>query len=202
VANGSSDRSAAIGSGAFVGIVGPSGAGKDSVIALARYLLRDDPSIVFGQRVVTRLPDMTEDNLVMSPGEMERIAAEGGFAFAWSAHDLSYAVPVALDDEVARGRVVVVNISRAVAAIVRQRYATGRIVLIDAPAAVRRARLANRGREDPRAVDARLAREVQSFLASDADLVIDNIGALGHSAQALADYITYLAAATRRAEGA
>ncbi len=198
----SSECPAAAGTGAFVGIVGPSGAGKDSVIAHARALLRGEPSIVFAQRIVTRPPDITEQNVVMSAGEVERIASQGGFALAWTAHDLFYAIPVALDADVAEGRVVVANVSRAVVPELRRRYLRGRVVLVDAPRALRRLRLAQRGREDSEAVNERLAREVNSFLPADADLVIDNSGRLEDAAQALASYLSGLLTAPVRTAGA
>lgn len=178
--------------GAFVGVVGPSGAGKDSVIAGARALLRNDVSIVFPQRIVTRAPDAAECNVAMSAREFERVGSAGGFALAWEAHSLSYAVPVEVDALVAQGCVVVVNVSRSVVPMLRKRYARGRVVLIDAPAALRRARLTQRGREDDRAVNERLVREVGSFLPADADIVIDNSGSVDGSARALADYLASL----------
>ena len=33
----------------------------------------------------------------------------GAFALTWSAHDLLYGVPIAVDDAIAEGRVVVAN---------------------------------------------------------------------------------------------
>ena len=56
--------------GHLVLVVGPSGAGKDSVIAGARAALKGDAGVVFPRRFVTRLsnPD-AEDHVSMS--EME-----------------------------------------------------------------------------------------------------------------------------------
>jgi ribose 1,5-bisphosphokinase len=178
--------------GAFVGVVGPSGAGKDSVMAGARSLLRYQPSIIFPQRIVTRAPDATERNIEMSPREFDLVNASGGFSLAWTAHNLSYAVPAEVDADVAHGRIVVVNISRAVVPALRRRYVRGLVAFIDAPAHIRRARICQRGREDSGAVDERLAREVASFLPADADVLIDNSGSVEHAARALADYLASL----------
>ena len=49
--------------GAFVAVVGPSGAGKDTLIAHARAALADEPQVEFVRRVITRLADgETEDH--------------------------------------------------------------------------------------------------------------------------------------------
>ena len=188
--------------GAFVGVVGPSGAGKDSVMSRAQALLRKNVSIVFPQRIVTRSPDAAETNVSMSASDFERIGKGGGFALAWSAHDLSYAVPVKVDSLVAQGRVVVVNVSRSVVPALRQRYARGVVVLIDAPVDLRRARLAQRGREDDLAVTARLKRAVGGFVPADADIVIDNSGPIERSAEALANYLASLTTIQAPAENA
>jgi ribose 1,5-bisphosphokinase PhnN len=51
-----------IGPGKLVLVVGPSGAGKDTLLSLARAACADDPTIVFVQRLVTREDSSAEDN--------------------------------------------------------------------------------------------------------------------------------------------
>ncbi len=196
------DPASSIGDGAFVGIVGPSGAGKDTVLALAGRLLGGDPSIVFAQRVVNREPDSTERNAHLSSHAMDVVARNGGFALSWEAHGLSYGVPVQIDDEIAKGLIVVVNVSRSVVPALRRRYTRARVVLIDAPLALRRARLARRGRESIDAIDGRIEREVDGFGPDDADFKIDNSGELADAAQLLAAYLAGLAMARAREQSA
>lgn len=194
--------SEALNGGAFVGVVGPSGAGKDSVMAGAKALLRHRSSIVFPRRIVTRASDAAESNVAMSPHEFDLVNAAGGFALAWTAHHLSYAVPVEVDSDVAQGRVVVVNVSRSIVPVLRQRFMRGFVVFIDAPAQVRRARIAQRGREDAGAIVERLEREVASFQPADADVLIDNSGSVEVSSRALADYLSSLTKLSIPAESA
>ena len=73
-------------------VVGPSGAGKDSLIDGARKKLAQRPCH-FVRRTVTRGACMAEDNDSVSRSEFRRLQAEGGFLLSWDAHGLSYGVP-------------------------------------------------------------------------------------------------------------
>lgn len=174
-----------IGPGRLVAVAGPSGAGKDTLLRLARNLLRADPNIVFPRRVITRDPSADEDHDSLSDVDFAAAVAAGGFAFWWAAHGLNYAVDATLDDDIRAGKTVVCNVSRAVISELRCRYANVRVVLVTAPAEVLAARLAARGRATDGALVARLARSAppQSDLAPDA--VIDNIGDLQHGGEML-----------------
>ena len=140
-------------------VVGPSGAGKDTVIDGAKAALAGDPRFVFPRRVVTRPPDAVgEDHQPMSVKDFTAAEARGDFALSWWAHGLHYGIPRAIDDALARGRHVIVNVSRAVIPQARQYYQPLRIIEVTAPIAVLAERLARRGRESAADIAERLQR--------------------------------------------
>jgi len=93
-------------------VVGPSGAGKDTLIGLAQAACADDGDIVFPRRVVTREATSFEDNLQVSFETFRQARSEGEYAVHWEAHGHGYALPRAIDDDIRAGRRVVANVSR------------------------------------------------------------------------------------------
>lgn len=174
-----------IGPGWLVLVVGPSGAGKDTIIAYARERLRDDPHIHFPSRVVTRVSDPTEAVVAIAEAEFARAEAAGAFALSWRAHGLAYGVPGSVDDLIRRSGTVVANVSRTVVETARERYANCHVALIEAAPEIRAARLAVRGREGGAALLERLHREPAIGGALSADLVVVNDGAIEPAGEAL-----------------
>jgi ribose 1,5-bisphosphokinase len=191
---GTADRARAVGPGWVVLVVGPSGAGKDSVLNEARVRLAGDARFVFPRRVVTRVADGSEDHASLSRDAFEDLAARGGFALHWHAHGHRYGIPAEADVAVRAGRTAVFNASRQIVPVARGRYAGLAVVMVDAPVEIRAARLATRNREHAEQVLARLGRVVTGFSAEEADLVIDNSGPLTDSADRLVRWLQMLAA--------
>jgi ribose 1,5-bisphosphokinase len=177
-----------IGPGWLILVVGPSGAGKDTLIAHARERCRAEASIVFPRRMVTRPASSAEDHATVSAEAFEATAAGGGFALWWRAHDLSYGVPRSIDGDIRAGRTIVCNVSRTIIAPARARYARVAAVLITAPADMRAARLAHRSRERADSVADRLRRG--DALADVAvDFIIENVGTPELAARRLLEII-------------
>jgi ribose 1,5-bisphosphokinase len=177
-----------IGPGWLILVVGPSGAGKDTLIAHARERCRAEANIVFPRRMVTRPASSAEDHATVSAEAFEAMAAAGGFALWWRAHDLSYGVPRSIDDDIRTGRTIVCNVSRTIIAPARARYARVAAVLITAPADLLAARLAQRSRERADSVADRLRRG--NALADVAvDFTIENVGAPEVAASRLLEII-------------
>ncbi|HEV3184026.1 MAG TPA: phosphonate metabolism protein/1,5-bisphosphokinase (PRPP-forming) PhnN [Xanthobacteraceae bacterium] len=171
-----------IGPGRLVLVVGPSGAGKDTLIELARGLLRDDASVVFPRRVVTRAASAAEAHDTMDEEAFDRAARAGSFALTWDAHGLRYGIPISIDADIRAARTVVCNVSRTIIIPARARYADVFVALVTAPAEVLAARLAARGRDGD--IAQRLAR-ADAFADIVADCVIANTGAPADGAAAL-----------------
>ena len=161
-------------SGALVLVVGPSGAGKDTIMRRVRDRLGPGSGIVFARRVVTRAADAAEDNEVATDETFLEALGRGGFVLDWQAHGLRYGVPRQVCEELAQGRVVVVNVSRTVVARARSTFDRVRIVLLTAPAEIRASRISARGRDADAAE--RLAREPLPLDELRPDLTIDNAG--------------------------
>lgn len=172
-----------IGPGRLVLVVGPSGAGKDTLIGLAQTACAGDIKIVFPQRVVTREASSFENNEAVSPIRFGQMLAHGDFAFQWEAHGLRYGVPRSIVDDVKAGRAVVVNASRTIIEFARRSYANVIVVSVTAPPEILTQRLVARARPSDGQLDDRLRRAV---VAAAPDVVINNVGrAEDHAAELL-----------------
>lgn len=177
-----------IGPGRFVLVVGPSGAGKDTVLAGAQLHLAGDPTVFFPRRIVTRPISSTEDHDTLASEAFDAAVVSGSFAFWWPAHGLKYGIPRAADDRIRAGHTVVCNVSRAIIAGARTRYARVDAVLITAPADVLAARLAGRARESDGSLEDRIRRN-DAYADFQADHVIDNDGEPERAVRVLMDII-------------
>lgn len=180
-------------SGAWVFVCGPSGAGKDSVIAWARQHLAGSTDVVFSQRLMTRPTPAGADHQAVDPLEFERLRRGGALAWHWQAHGFHYGVASRYARQVDWGRVVVVNGSREHAASLNAGPGAGvHVVQIAADPGRVADRLAQRGRDAPAAMAARLARNTR-LGGMQADLLIANDGELAAAGQRLLDYLIELA---------
>jgi ribose 1,5-bisphosphokinase len=173
----SDHRPAAIGPGRLILVVGPSGAGKDTLIGLAQAACADDGHIVFARRVVTREASRFEDNQQVSLEAFQQGVARGEFAMHWEAHGHCYALPRAIDDELRAGCTVVANVSRTVVDAMRRAYADVTVVSITAPFEILTQRLTARGRGSDGPIEHRLSRAVDEAQAAP-DVTIINVGSV------------------------
>jgi ribose 1,5-bisphosphokinase len=168
-------RRDAIGPGRLILVVGPSGAGKDTLIRGARAACAGDRTVVFPRRTVTRQSTPWEDHDTMPAEDFRHAVAAGRFALWWDAHGHSYGIPASVDDDIRAARSVVCNVSRTIIGFARNRYAAVVVVQVIAPPPVLAARLAGRQRPSDGNLDARMARSPAGEKV-EPDVVIHNVG--------------------------
>ncbi len=175
----------AVAAGTMVVVVGPSGAGKDSVMSYAARHFADEARVRFVRRVITRPADAGgEAHEAIDAEGFRTRAAEGGFAVCWEAHGLSYGIPRETLDALATGVTLVANGSRSALPDVADAYARLKVVVITARPDILAARLAARGRESAEGIAKRLDRAVPEIVAAADTVVIDNSGALEEAGEA------------------
>ena len=169
--------------GSRVYVMGPSGAGTDSVLGHARSLLPPGAPVVFAHRYITRPADSGgENHVALSREEFATRRAYGLFAYHWNAHGNDYGVGREIHDWRAAGLTVVVSGSRDHFLRTGGLDSQARPVLITAPAERLRQRLAGRGRESAIEAAERLQR-ADAYEVDDPRLVtIVNDGSLDDAA--------------------
>ncbi len=165
-------------------IVGPSGSGKDTLLNSARAALGDRAPVRFVRRIITRpVGDGEEAHESVSEQAFRLRQEAGDFALSWRAHGLHYGIPADIMIDLAQGRAVVANVSRAVVAEAAQRFPVA-VIEISAPADTLARRLAARGREDAVDVARRLSRAIELPLPVERQRVV-NDGTVEHGTRKL-----------------
>ncbi|MGF1454563.1 MAG: phosphonate metabolism protein/1,5-bisphosphokinase (PRPP-forming) PhnN [Alphaproteobacteria bacterium] len=179
-------------------VVGPSGAGKDTLMDGARAILSACPRFRFARRVITRgAAAGGEDHDAVTPEEFSDLEAAGAFCLSWSAHGLSYGVPAGAARDIAAGRHVVVNVSRRVIGEAQARFSPLETILVTASRDVLAQRLAARGREDAETIAGRLARTVEGPPDGPGVHVVRNEGPVSDGIAAFLDALRMGAPACR-----
>lgn len=179
--------------GILVAVVGPSGAGKDTLIRRAAADLAGDPSVVFARRTITRKADrQAEDHASLDLAAFEAREAAGRFCLAWGAHGLRYGLDQDLLGHIERGRLVVANLSRRAIGPAALAFPRLAIAEIAAPRAVLIERIVARGRETRSDAEARVAREAPIEVPGglEAHRRIDNGGALDEATAAFLAFLS------------
>ena len=166
-------------SGCLVLVVGPSGAGKDSILRETALRLSGNRRFVFPRRFVTRMADRSaEDHVTISEMEFALAINDEAFALWWRAHGNGYGIGRSIDSDLAAGRTVVINCSRTVIADAMHRYTNLLVVEVTAPPEVLHERMVSRGRESEAEAWLRVGREVPAQPPGVPILKIDNAGLL------------------------
>lgn len=172
--------------GHLVLVVGPSGAGKDSVINGAKLHFANSPGVVFPRRVVTRKSvALAEDHDTLTELQFSTAVSNGEFSIWWKAHDNSYGIPHSIEGDIRSGRTIIFNCSRDVIAEAAAKFLKVTIVEITAPRDVLVERIIGRGRENREQAILRVSRQVKAFPPHVPVVQIENSGMLDSAVETL-----------------
>lgn len=175
-----------LGPGCVILVVGPSGAGKDTLLAKAKIQLSDCPDFSFPKRLVTREcnPDL-EDHVSITLAQFEQKERAGDFALSWRAHGNGYIIPREINQSVVSGRTVVFNASRSALSRALELYEKVGVVQVTVPSAILVERLQQRGRESVQEVIDRLERSTYAMPSGVDFMTVVNDKSVQHGTEAL-----------------
>ncbi len=183
-------------SGKLVYLMGASGAGKDTLLASLRPLMEDTDAqlrpLVLAQRHITRPASVSskdEQHHPCTEQEFLTALAQGAYVMHWQSHGLYYGIPQSIDQELARGALVLVNGSRAYLPKAQERYPELLPVLVQVKPEALRQRLLDRGRESLEDIEKRVQRARLEVSCSSHMHIIDNSEALESTLQEFSHFI-------------
>lgn len=172
-------------------VVGPSGAGKDTLMSALRDRLKDRQHVHFARRAITRQCDPdAEDHETLTRAAFDRLVADGETALSWEAHGLGYVIPKTYDACIAAGETVIANGSRRVLQRAADKYETAIVLLITAPVGILADRLAQRGRESRADIEKRLERADLEPQEVDNLVRIENTGSIEDGVEKMLSALT------------
>lgn len=174
-------------------VVGPSGAGKDTLLNAARAALAGDQRFRFVQRAATRpaQPDGEQNEAVDETTFLARQEA-GAYALSWRTNGVHFGIPADIALDLDAGRVVVANVSRAMVGQAASRFPVRVVEVTASPDRLAR-RMAARGRNDAVGAALRLSRPVRLPEGVEKEVLV-NDGTIEQGARKLTAALTRHAA--------
>jgi len=165
-------------------VMGPSGAGKDSVLGWLRKHFPKDMPMHWARRTITRPAEAGgEVHEAIDEQGFEKLRSQDAFALSWHANGLHYGIRRTELAGLQQGRWVLVNGSRGHLPHVLQSHPGLQIVHITADPATLVQRLTQRQRETPEQIQQRVAR-ASAFVLPNGVIEIFNNGTLDQAGQA------------------
>ena len=177
--------------GRMIVVVGPSGAGKDTLMSYAAKQLQHRTDVAFVRRVITREGDAGgEDHEAVCEADFARLAESGSFAVRWEAHGLHYGIPADTLQQIKQGKIVVANGSRTALSYFRSAFPEMLVINVTARPEVLAARLEARGRESRQDILRRLQRSTPALLEEYDVVTIDNSGTVEEAGAAMMETLS------------
>lgn len=171
-------------------VVGPSGSGKDSIMAYARAQLAGQPMVQFAHRYITRPAHAGgENHIALSQAEFNARIQAGLFAMHWQSHGNSYGIGNEINQWLGKGITVVVNGSREYLPQAMKNYPELLPVTIEVAPDILKQRLMSRGRETEGDIEARMNRNRIMQLSHPDGIVLHNNGTLDEAGNVLVNLI-------------
>ena len=165
--------------GRLIAVVGPSGVGKDSVMAGIHAAC---PGINLVRRVITRKAEPCgEDHETVTVARFDEMARNGSFAVHWRAHGLSYGIPADVQEHLSRGKDCLANLSRKALEEAAATFPRLLVLNITAAPDTLARRLAGRGRETQGQIEKRLAQAAKPLPEGLEILHLSNDGLLAET---------------------
>ena len=143
-------------------VMGPSGAGKDSVLSWVKAHLAEQNNIHWVKRTITRVTDPNgEAHESVTTEEFERLRADDAFSLVWHANQLDYGIRHIELAGIKQGCWVFLNGSREYLSEAAKKFPGLSIVHITADRQIIAERLIQRGRESADLIASRLARQAE-----------------------------------------
>lgn len=150
-----------VSAGTLFAVVGPSGAGKDTLIDLARQLLEGDDNWHFARRHITRgANSVGENHINVTEREFDALTVQNAFVLHWQAHGLHYGIAQGIRTLTEQGVNVVVNLSRGAIGDAVERFPHVHVIHVTASQSIIEERLRQRGRETLLDIEERMSRSV------------------------------------------
>ncbi|MGY5958844.1 ribose 1,5-bisphosphokinase [Kosakonia sp. BK9b] len=167
----------------LIWLMGPSGAGKDSLLAALRS--REHPQLLVAHRYITRPASAgSENHIALSEKEFFTRAEQHLFTLSWHANGFYYGIGAEIDLWLQTGFDVVVNGSRGHLPQALAQYGDRLMpVNVQVSPDILRQRLQQRGRENATEIAARLERAARYHPSG--CLTLNNDGSLLQSVEGL-----------------
>jgi phosphonate metabolism protein PhnN/1,5-bisphosphokinase (PRPP-forming) len=155
-------------------IIGPSGAGKDTLIKEAKKEFKE--KINFVKRYITRESDVNESNYYIDEYAFEILRHNSYFASSWNAHGNFYGIP----KRFIKNGINLISISRGRIKDFENLYDNVYTINITLPKEILKQRLLKRGRENKEDIEKRVQREYEKIEAKNL-IEFDNLASIEDS---------------------